>query len=98
MTSLRPADMSVPQAEAETPLAVIAGGGAIPLAVANAAMRSGRRVVMFAVRGWADPTAVERYRHHWISLVQAGRFLRLARAEGCRDVVFVGTAVRPPFR
>ena len=77
---------------------MIAGGGAIPLAVADAAIRHGRRVVMFAVRGWADPAAIARYPHHWIALVQAGRFLRLARSEGCRDVVFVGTAVRPPFR
>ena len=98
MTSARPAGISLPQAEAEAPLAVIAGGGVIPLAVADAAMRHGRRVVMFAVRGWADPAAVERYPHHWIALVQAGRFLRLARQEGCRDVVFVGTAVRPPLR
>jgi len=51
---------------------------------------------MFPVRGWADP-AVERYRHHWIAPVQAGRFQRLARAEGCRDIVFIGTALRPPF-
>ena len=87
-----------PDAEAEGPLAIIAGGGSIPLAVADAAIRRGRRVVMFAVRGWADPAAIERYPHHWIALVQAGRLLRLARAEGCRDVVFIGTAVRPPFR
>ncbi|MEA2930352.1 MAG: UDP-2,3-diacylglucosamine hydrolase [Hyphomicrobiales bacterium] len=89
--------MSLPETEAERPLAVIAGGGALPLAVADAATRHGRRVVMFAVRGWADPAAVERYPHHWIALVQAGRFLRLARAEGCRDVILLGAAVRPPF-
>src|SRR5438067_10757245 len=97
MTGSRAVGMSLPQADAERPLAVIAGGGAIPLAVADAAMRQGRNVVMFAVRGWADPAAIERYPHHWIALVQAGRFLRLARQEGCRDVVFVGTAVRPSF-
>src|SRR5438105_10668936 len=98
MTSLRPTGMSSPQPDSEGPLAVIAGGGAIPLAVADAAMRQGRHVVMFAVRGWADAAAIERYPHHWIALVQAGRFLRLARAEGCREVVFVGTAVRPALR
>ena len=81
----------------QSPLAIIAGGGAIPLAVADAVMRSGRRVVMFPVRGWAD-AAVERYPHHWIAPVQAGRLQRLARAEGCRDIVFIGTAVRPPLR
>ena len=98
MTSSRTAGTVSAQDEAERPLAIIAGGGAIPLAVAEAAMRRGRRVVMFAVRGWADPVTIQRYPHHWIALVQAGRFLRLARAEGCRDAVFVGTAVRPSFR
>src|SRR3954447_14793014 len=96
MSSAHLAGTSLP--EAERPLAIIAGGGAIPLAVADAAMRRGRHVVVFAVRGWADAAAVERYPHHWIALVQAGRFLRLARAEGCRDIVFVGTALRPPAR
>jgi hypothetical protein len=79
------------------PLAIIAGGGAIPLAVADAVERSGRRVVLFPVRGWADPAAVVRYPHHWIAVAQAGRFQRLAKQEGCRDVVFIGTAVRPPL-
>lgn len=79
------------------PLAIIAGGGAIPLAVAEAVERRGRRVVLFPIRGWADPAAVERYPHHWIAPVQAGRFQKLARAEGCRDIVFIGTAVRPPL-
>jgi hypothetical protein len=78
------------------PLAIIAGGGAIPMAVAEAVERRGRRVVMFPVRGWAD-ASIERYPHHWIAPVQAGRFQRLARAEGCRDIVFIGTALRPPL-
>jgi len=81
-----------------SPLAIIAGGGSVPVAVAQAVERSGRRVVLFPVRGWADPAAVEKFTHHWLALVQAGRFLRLARAEGCRDIVFIGTALRPPFR
>jgi UDP-2,3-diacylglucosamine hydrolase len=80
------------------PLALIAGGGTVPLAVAEAAKREGRRVVMFPVRGWADPAAMEPFTHYWLAPVQAGRFVRYARKEGCRDVVFVGTAVRPPLR
>jgi UDP-2,3-diacylglucosamine hydrolase len=94
--------MPVPQPAAmnaqESPLAMIVGGGSIPAAVAEAVMRRGRRVVLLPVRGWADPAAVEAYSHHWIALVQAGRLERLLRAEGCRDVVFIGSAVRPPFR
>ena len=79
------------------PIAIICGGGSFPGAVAEAVKRRGRRPVMFAVRGWADPKVVERYAHHWIAIGQAGRFFRLARAEGCREVVFIGTLLRPPL-
>jgi len=97
MTSATSAAASAPQVQAAAPLAIIAGGGSVPLAVAEAAMRQGRRVVMFPVRGWAEPAAMERFTHYWLALVQEGRFLRHARKEGCRDVVFVGTALRPPL-
>ena len=66
------------------PLAIICGGGSFPGAVADAVARRGRRPVMFAVKGWADPKVVERYDHHWIAIGQAGRFLRLAGVEHCR--------------
>lgn len=79
------------------PVAVICGGGSFPGAVAEAVLRRGRRPVMFAVRGWADPEVVERYAHHWIAIGQAGRFFRLARAEGCREAVLIGTMLRPPL-
>ncbi len=52
---------------------------------------------MFALRGWADPKVVERYAHHWIALGQLGRFLRLAHAEHCREVLFIGSLLRPPL-
>jgi UDP-2,3-diacylglucosamine hydrolase len=81
----------------EGPLAMICCGGTIPFAVADMVQRQGRRVVLFACRGWADPTEVERFPHHWIAVAQLGRFCRLARKEGCRDVVFIGTLVRPAF-
>jgi len=77
------------------PLAIVAGGGSVPIAVAEAVMRRGRRVVLFPVRGWADPAAVERFPHHWIAVGQGGRLTRHARAEGCQDLVLVGTALRP---
>ncbi|MBV8840062.1 MAG: UDP-2,3-diacylglucosamine diphosphatase LpxI [Alphaproteobacteria bacterium] len=83
--------------EADSPLALVCGGGTLPAAVAQAAERQGRRVVMFPVSGWAEPSLVQGRAHHWIALVQAGRFLKLLREEGCRDIVFIGTAVRPPF-
>jgi len=79
-------------------IAIICGGGSFPSAVADAVTHRGRRLVMFAIKGWADPKVVEQYRHHWIALGQLGRFCRLARTEQCRDVLFIGTLLRPAIR
>jgi DUF1009 family protein len=81
----------------QQPLALICGAGSLPFAVADAARRRGRGVVLFALRGWADPARVESYPHHWVRFGQLGRFCRIARQEGCRDVVFIGSVVRPSF-
>ena len=77
------------------PLAMICGGGSLPLAVADKVASSGRRVVLFPLRGAAEGTAVERFPHHWLHIGQIGKFMRLARAEGCRDVVLIGAMIRP---
>jgi hypothetical protein len=82
----------------EGPLGIICGSGSIPLAVAAAVERRGRRVMLFALRGFVDARAVAAYPHRWIAIGQFGRFRRLARAEGCRDLVLVGGLVRPAIR
>ncbi len=79
------------------PLAVICGGGSLPFAVADAVTKRGRRAVLFAIQGWADPERIAAYPHHWASFGRFGWFCRVARAEGCRDVVFIGSLVRPPI-
>jgi DUF1009 family protein len=91
MNTLSPAATPSPA----TPLAIICGSGSLPFAVADAALRHGRRVVMFALRGWADPQRIAAYPHHWIAVGQFGRFCRLAREEGCLDLVVIGGVVRP---
>jgi DUF1009 family protein len=50
---------------------------------------------VFALKGACDPVAVERYRHHWIAVGQLGRAMNLFRRENCRDLVFIGTLLRP---
>jgi DUF1009 family protein len=77
------------------PLAMICGGGSLPLAVADSVSRRGRQVVLFPLHGAAEGIAVDRYPHHWVYIGQVGKFMRLARAAGCRDVVFIGSLVRP---
>jgi hypothetical protein len=78
-----------------SPIGLVAGGGAMPFAVADSLVARGVTPVLFALRGACDPARVERFRHHWISVGQLGRAMRLFRAENCRDLVFIGTLVRP---
>jgi len=79
----------------EGPLALICGGGSLPLAVADSVIARGREVVLFPLRGAANAADFERRPHHWLYLGQGGKFERLAKAAGCRDVVFIGSIVRP---
>jgi DUF1009 family protein len=78
-----------------SPLAIVCGGGSLPFAVAEAVARRGRRVVLFAIRGSADPQRVAAYPHHWTVLGKLGWFCRVAHREGCQDVVLIGSVVRP---
>jgi DUF1009 family protein len=78
-----------------SPIGVIAAGGTMPFAVADSLIARGVSPILFALKGACDPVAVERFRHHWISIGQIGRMVRLFRAENCRDLMFIGTLVRP---
>jgi UDP-2,3-diacylglucosamine hydrolase len=80
------------------PIGIVSGGGSLPFAVADAAARRGRRAVLLAVRGCANAERVAAYPHHWIGLGQVNRLCRLARREGCNELVFIGTVVRPAIR
>ena len=86
---------AAPASGNEGPLALICGGGCLPLAVADFVAARGRQVVLFPLRGAANPAEFDQRPHHWVYLGQIGKFLRLARAAGCRDVVFIGSMVRP---
>jgi UDP-2,3-diacylglucosamine hydrolase len=86
---------AAPAAGEKGPLAMLCGGGSLPVAVADKVVAGGRSVLLFPFRGAAEGTAVERFPHHWVHIGQIGKFLRLARAAGCHDVVFIGSLVRP---
>jgi DUF1009 family protein len=81
--------------EISSPIGLIAGGGAMPFAVADSLAARGIHPVLFALKGACDPVRLEGFRHHWISVGQVGRAMKLFRSENCRDLVFIGTLVRP---
>ncbi|HZP19853.1 MAG TPA: UDP-2,3-diacylglucosamine diphosphatase LpxI [Bauldia sp.] len=86
----------MPDAAAE-PLAIVAGGGPVPLHVAAAAAAHGRRVRIVGIAGEADK-AIEGFDHIWLSWGEIGRIDAILKAHG-RDVVIVGNIrQRPDFK
>jgi DUF1009 family protein len=86
------------QVNVQSPVALIAGGGALPFAVAASLKSRGIESVILAVRGFCDPARVAAYRHHWVAVGQLGRLVRLMRSEHCRDVIFIGGMIRPSLK
>jgi hypothetical protein len=77
-------------------LGIIAGGGELPLAIAESASRAGRPVYLAALLGSADPE-IAHYPHDWVSVGEAGRMLNLLRQHGCGDVILAGRVSRPKW-
>lgn len=86
--------MSEPS-ESGAAVGIVAGGGALPATVARSLEGQGRRAVVFAIKGFCDPATVAGREHHWVALGQIGRLTQLLRRERCRDVVAVGSLIRP---
>ena len=88
---------AVPPTNAD-PLAIIAGGGKVPLMVADAARRAGRATLIIGITGEADAD-IAAYPHAWIKWGEIGRVYDLLKGHGGRDVCLVGSIrKRPNFR
>jgi UDP-2,3-diacylglucosamine hydrolase len=67
----------------------------LPAQVAAAAAQAGRRVFLFPLHGFADPALAGDYPHRWTRLGEFSRVIRTAKAEGCTEIVLIGSLVRP---
>jgi DUF1009 family protein len=82
-----------------TPVAILAGRGALPPLVAAAAARRGRPPIVFAIAGEADASAFGTFPVHVVRWGEVGRLFRLAGGAGCKEAVFIGAiATRPDYR
>jgi len=73
------------------PLGLLAGNGRFPFLVAQEARKIGRRVVVVAFNGEADPAleqAVDSF--HWVFVGQLTKWIEIFKKEGVEDVVMVG--------
>lgn len=71
------------------PLGIVAGGGAFPLLVADAAAARGRPVFIFGIVDEASPE-IARFPHRWIKRGQLGALFSGLRQRGIRDLVLIG--------
>ncbi|HEY8611833.1 MAG TPA: UDP-2,3-diacylglucosamine diphosphatase LpxI [Roseomonas sp.] len=81
----------------ESPVAIVAGGGAMPLRVAAACRAMGRPFVAVLLEGFARPAEWAGDRTLTIRLGAAGQALDWLRAQGARQIVLVGDVRRPSF-
>ncbi|MGO8952457.1 MAG: LpxI family protein [Rhodomicrobium sp.] len=75
-------------------IGIVAGSGALPVAVAEDASRAGYNPFIAGLTGNAG-TGIERFPHAYVHIGQVGRMLRILRSEGCNRLVFVGGLRRP---
>ena len=76
-------------------LGIIAGGGTLPIAIAEAARDSGREVFLLGIAGTAEQKDLEAFPHAIAASGELGKQLELLRAAGCAEVTFAGRVPRP---
>ncbi len=76
-------------------LGILAGGGALPRRVAEAALAAGRTVFLVAFEGQAESDMVSGFPHVWVRLGAAGRTIAELKKAGVTDLVMAGPVRRP---
>ena len=77
-------------------LGLIAGGGGLPLALAEHCRQSGRPCFVIRLRGFAEP-ALDAFPGDVAGIAEIGRIVKLARDSGCDALCFAGLVRRPDF-
>jgi UDP-2,3-diacylglucosamine hydrolase len=78
-------------------LGILAGGGRLPLMIAESVDARGGHVHIVAIEGAADPE-VARFPHTWVNLGQIGRIVATLSGEGRNELVIAGNVRRPDLR
>ena len=79
------------------PLGIIAGGGPIPLMLAEQCRAEGRPFFIAGILGEAS-IEIARFPHQWLGIGAVGGLMRALRQHDCEEVVFIGAVRRPDLR
>ena len=77
-------------------LGLIAGGGGLPLALAEHCRDAGRPYFVIRLKGFAEPP-LDAHPGAAAGIAEIGRIVRLAREAGCEALCFAGIVRRPDF-
>jgi hypothetical protein len=89
--------MTAPQDNPPPKLGIIAGGGALPARLADAAQDVGRDVFIVKLDGHANDVDLDAYPNVTVRLGAAAKILDAMRSQNCQDVVLAGKVARPSF-
>ena len=79
-------------------LGLIAGGGALPRAVAESARAAGRAVFVVPLVGSVTEDWVKDFPHEFLSPGEPGRIIKALKGAGAADVLLAGKVDRPKFQ
>jgi len=77
-------------------LGLIAGGGGLPVEIAQHCQASGRPLFVMRLKGFAGPE-LGPYAGAEVGIAELGKCFRLLRRAGCEAVCLVGNVARPDF-
>jgi hypothetical protein len=77
-------------------LGLIAGGGSLPVEIAEHCVRAGRPLYVIRLRGFAGPELLP-FAGAEVGLAELGKCIKALKREGCRAVCLVGNVARPDF-
>ena len=77
-------------------LGLIAGGGRLPVEIAQHCERSGRPLFVIRLKGFAG-TGLAPYAGAEVGLAEIGKCMKALRRAGCRSICLAGNVARPDF-
>lgn len=79
-------------------LGIIAGGGSLPVRLANACQETGRDFLLLALEGHATGEILSTVPHEWIRPGAGGKTIARFRKAEVKELVLAGPVRRPSFR
>ena len=77
-------------------LGLIAGGGSLPVEIAEHCERSGRPLFVIRLKGFAG-SALAPYAGAEVGLAELGKCFKALKRAGCHSVCLAGNVARPDF-